>query len=373
MDGADTTSGRPTLSVVVPVHGVEAYLPACLDSVLGQPGAEDVEVVAVDDASPDGSGALLDRYAARDPRVRVVHLAGNVGLGGARNAGLARATGAYVWFVDGDDWLPPGAVAAVRERLGRTRPDVLIVEHAEVFPDGRVVRRPSGPALGGAPTPLRLADRPQLLTLAQSACTKIVRREYLDGLDLPFLPGWYEDCAYSHPLLISAGSIDVLERTCYHYRQRAADRITATVSRRHFEVFDQYASVFARLDAAGGALDRHRPDLFRIMVDHYLVIVGNDSRLPADARRAFFRRMAEDYRRWLPDGGHRSPGGVSGLKHRMVRHDAYLVWAALRAAHRTAGRLRRGVRPTPARPPTPPTPAPAPATSPAPTGAEPWT
>ncbi len=341
VDGAETPADRPTLSVVVPVYGVEAYLATCLDSILAQPGAEDGEVVAVDDASPDGSGRLLDRYAARDPRVRVVRLAENAGLGGARNAGVARATGDYLWFVDGDDWLPPGAVAAVRERLADTRPDVLIVDHAEVFPDGRVVARPSGAALGGRHLPLRLADRPELLMLAQSACTKLVRRAFLAESGLSFRPGWYEDCAYSHPLLIAAGSIDVLERDCYHYRQRPRDRITATLSTRHFEVFDQYASVFGWLATVGGdAPDRFGPDLFRVMLDHYLVIVGNDFRLPPETRRAFFRRMAADYRRWLPPAGYPRPGGIAGLKHRMVRHDAYLVWAVLRAAHRAAGRLR---------------------------------
>ena len=98
---------RPTLSVVVPVYRVEGYLRECLDSILAGAGA-DVEVVAVDDASPDGCAAILDRYAAADPRVRVVRMAANVGLGMARNAGLDAARGEYVWFVDSDDWLPPG-------------------------------------------------------------------------------------------------------------------------------------------------------------------------------------------------------------------------------------------------------------------------
>ncbi|HEY8471045.1 MAG TPA: glycosyltransferase family 2 protein, partial [Natronosporangium sp.] len=105
---------RSLLTVVVPVYQVEPYLTRCLDSILAEAGAGDmVEVVAVDDASPDRSGELLDAYARRDPRVRVLHLATNVGLGRARNAGLARARGEYVWFVDSDDWLPAGTIPAV--------------------------------------------------------------------------------------------------------------------------------------------------------------------------------------------------------------------------------------------------------------------
>ncbi|WBB79423.1 glycosyltransferase family 2 protein [Micromonospora sp. WMMD882] len=345
MSSAEPISGRPRLSVVVPVHGVEAYLATCLDSILAE-AADDVEVVAVDDASPDGCGAILDGYAAHDPRVRVVRLTDNVGLGGARNAGLDRATGEHVWFVDADDWLPPGSLTAVRDRLAATRPDVLLIDHAEVFPDGRVAPRPSADALGGRPTPLRLADRPQLLRLAQSACTKIVRRELLDATGLRFRGGWYEDVAYSHPLLMAAASIDVLERVCYHYRQQPQGRITVTRGDRHFEVFDQYAAVFAAVDAADGRYDVFRPELFRLMVNHYLVIVGNESRLPDASRRAFFRRAAEDCRRWLPPGGYPTPGGVAGVKHRLIRRDSYPAWAALRSAHRTVGRLRRSARPT---------------------------
>ncbi|MEE6258296.1 glycosyltransferase family 2 protein [Plantactinospora sonchi] len=365
MDIDPASSAAPTLSVVVPVHGVEAYLRQCLDSILtgtpdeggttGRPldgsavpaGAgrrPDLEVIAVDDASPDGCAAILDEYARRDPRVRVVHLAANVGLGRARNAGLAQATGDYVWFVDGDDWLPPGAVAAVRARLAVSRPDVLVVDHAEV-PEGGSARPPaSAGALTGLPTPLRLADHPTLLRLAQSACTKVTRRAFLDEINLRFLPGWYEDCSYTHPLLMAAGSIDLLDQVCYHYRQRTSGGITRTVSPRHFDVFDQYERLFTLVDQADGAYEVFRPELFRLMINHYLVIVGNDRRLPARMRRDFFRRIAADYRRWAPAGGYPEPEGLAGVKHRLVRRDAYPAYRLLRQAHHTASGVRHLVR-----------------------------
>ena len=105
-----------TLSVVLPVYRVQGYLRQCLDSMLSQ-SFTDFEIVAVDDCSPDYSGAILAEYAARDPRVRVVTSPENVGLGRARNLGLQHATGDYVWFVDSDDWLATGALAAVAGRL----------------------------------------------------------------------------------------------------------------------------------------------------------------------------------------------------------------------------------------------------------------
>src|SRR5690606_947871 len=121
-----------------PAYRVEDYLGACLDSVLADP-AESLDVVVVDDASPDRSGEVAEKYAQQDARVRVERLPENVGLGPARNIGLAQARGDYVWFVDSDDWLLAGSVAAVRERLLATRPDVLLVDLVEAYPDGREV------------------------------------------------------------------------------------------------------------------------------------------------------------------------------------------------------------------------------------------
>ena len=76
------------------------------------------------------------------------------------------------------------------------------------------------------------------------------------------------------------------------------------------------------------------------MVDHYLVIAGNDARLPAASRRDFFRRAAEHFVRYLPTDGYAEPAGVAGVKHRLLRRDRYLAYAALREVYRMAGLLR---------------------------------
>lgn len=327
---------EPLLSVVVPVYQVEPYLPECLDSVLSGTGRE-VEVIAVDDASPDGCGALLDGYASRDPRVRVVHVATNVGLGRARNTGLAHTRGRYVWFVDSDDWLPAGSVSAVCQRLADTEPDVLLIDHVEVGPGGQV-RHQAWPAeVDAAAAPAALAQRPELLRLplSTSACTKVVRQELLHETGLRFPPGWYEDVAYAYPLLLAAGRIDVLDRVCYSYRRRASDAITTSVSARHFDVFEQYERMWARVDPS----DALRPEMFGLMVAHLLVIAGNRHRLPPGRRREFFGQVAAAYRRWRPPAGYGVPGGAAGLKHRLVRRDAYPAYALLRLGWNARQRL----------------------------------
>ena len=88
----------PRFSVIVPVHAVRGFLRECLDSVLRQ-SHTDLELIAVDDCSPDGSGEILDAYAARDPRVKALHLPQNVGPGRARNAGMRHAAGDFLLFL----------------------------------------------------------------------------------------------------------------------------------------------------------------------------------------------------------------------------------------------------------------------------------
>ncbi len=97
------------VSVVIPVYNVEKWLPACLDSVLSQT-LRDIEVICVDDASPDGSGAIMDAYVAKDSRVQAVHLSENHMQGYARNRGLERAKGEYVYFLDSDDMIEPDSL-----------------------------------------------------------------------------------------------------------------------------------------------------------------------------------------------------------------------------------------------------------------------
>ena len=97
------------VSVVIPVYNVEKYLPACLDSVLGQ-SLREIECICIDDASPDHCGEILDEYAARDSRIRVLHLTENNMQGYARNLGTKLAQGEYVYFLDSDDMITPTAL-----------------------------------------------------------------------------------------------------------------------------------------------------------------------------------------------------------------------------------------------------------------------
>ena len=110
---------QPSFSVIVPVYKAEATLEKCAKSILAQAPA-DLELILVDDGSPDGSGALCDRLAEQDSRVRVIHQK-NAGASAARNAGLDAASGRYLQFVDADDWVLPGLYEAALPFWNRAR------------------------------------------------------------------------------------------------------------------------------------------------------------------------------------------------------------------------------------------------------------
>ena len=120
------------VSVVIPVYNVERYLPECLDSVLNQTERE-LEVICIDDCSPDRCGEILDEYAARDGRVQVIHLPENRRQGYGRNRGLERARGKYVYFLDSDDTIVPEALKELWELAEREALDAVFFDSVNVF------------------------------------------------------------------------------------------------------------------------------------------------------------------------------------------------------------------------------------------------
>ena len=121
------------VSIIIPVYNVEKYLPKCLDSVVGQSYA-DLEIICIDDGTPDGSAAVILSYAEKDGRIKLISQE-NQGLSGARNTGIGAATGEYIVFLDGDDWLDTEAIKAAVEKAERNSADVVMWGYVREFPD----------------------------------------------------------------------------------------------------------------------------------------------------------------------------------------------------------------------------------------------
>ena len=120
------------ISVIVPVYKVEPYLRKCVDSILAQ-SYSDLEVILVDDGSPDNCGAICDEYAEKDARVRVIHKT-NGGISDARNAGLDIMTGEYVAFVDSDDWIDEQHLSSLY-KLVKNGADIAVSDVCQIRTD----------------------------------------------------------------------------------------------------------------------------------------------------------------------------------------------------------------------------------------------
>jgi CDP-glycerol glycerophosphotransferase len=355
MMGGSQVPASPRLSVVLPVYGVERYLTGCLDSVLAHPG-DDIEVIAVDDASPDGCGRILAARAGLDQRLRVVHLERNGGPGNARNIGLELAAGDYVWFIDGDDMTLDGATGAIVERLSREPPDVLLIDYEYLTPDGRT--QPSyGQALlrGAPPGSFTLAQQPQLINLTMTSWSKVIRRAFLVGLGVPFPPGIHEDVPVSCAVMLEAGRIATLDRACYRYRWARPGSFMVTTSSANFAIFDAYRQVFdflSKRDAAAGTATTAEVSaaLFERAIWHYSTVlqaggigigpIGRGGLVPRSLRRQFFTRMHEDFVRYVP-AGYRHPPGARGAKFRLVERNAYWAYELLEPPNRARVALHR--------------------------------
>ena len=127
------------VSVVVPVYNVEGYLQRCVDSILSQT-YKNLEIILVDDGSPDNSGELCDKFAKSDSRIRVIHKE-NAGQGLARNDGMNLATGQYITFVDSDDWIGLDHIENLYTNMKKHQGDVVLGNHTRACANGQRIEK----------------------------------------------------------------------------------------------------------------------------------------------------------------------------------------------------------------------------------------
>ncbi|WP_030568632.1 bifunctional glycosyltransferase/CDP-glycerol:glycerophosphate glycerophosphotransferase [Streptomyces aureocirculatus] len=275
----------PYFSVVVPAHRVQGYLRECLESVLDQ-SFTDLELVVVDDDSPDAGAAIAAEYAQRDPRVQLVRLPERRGTGAARDTGAERATGEWLLFLDGDDILLPGALAALSEALRGPAEgvDVLLFGHDRVD-WWETVRRPAGEDVTGDP-----------LAVTVAAWNRVVRRSFWSAHALAFSAGPYEDVVPVHQATLAAGErVGALDRVCVRWRERRGGSFAKSPGRAHFAVIGRYEELFA----AGTEVTAR---LFPCAVEHILAVLDDPGRIPPGDRAAYFRAAAAMLRAHRPGG-----------------------------------------------------------------------
>ena len=224
---------QPLISVVIPLYGVEDSMCPCVDSVLAQTYPH-MEVLLVDDGSPDACGAIADAYAQADQRVRVIHQP-NRGLADARNAGTAAAWGEFITYVDGDDLIAPDCLQTLWSLMDREGADLAVCPMRR-FRDSESPFRSDGRRVREAVFSGRDALQHMLYQrlFDTSACGKLYRMA--DARACPFPKGWlFEDLATVYRLIWRARTVVWTSRVLYGYRFRPASIMTGEFDPRRLD------------------------------------------------------------------------------------------------------------------------------------------
>lgn len=208
----------PLISVIVPIYNVEKYLVKCVDSILAQTYQE-LEVILVDDGSPDNCGQICDEYAQRDPRIRVIHKP-NGGLSDARNAGLEICTGDYIGFVDSDDWIEPQMYGTLLELLHRFDADMAFGGVADDLERGDIVTTVKTSNYGQTPfAEDKLTAMRRYFHGSWSAWDKLYRADLFRGIQYS-VGEINEDEAIVLQLLERCQRVCYTDQVFYHYMHR---------------------------------------------------------------------------------------------------------------------------------------------------------
>lgn len=216
----------------MPVFGAEPYLDECILSLLRQT-YEDLEIILVDDGSPDASGKICDQYAALDPRVKVIHKKSS-GPSDARNAGLLVARGEYIGFMDSDDFISRDMFAFLVDLLEKHQGDIAICGHVKTFPRGRALPHLPRKKLRIMGPEEAIKKMLQISHYESFVWNKLFRREMLEGITFPS-GHLYEDLYTTYKALDRANKIVYSREIKYYYRQRAGSIIHTTFNAKYFD------------------------------------------------------------------------------------------------------------------------------------------
>ena len=212
-----------TISVIIPVFMVENYLDQCIRSIVNQTYSN-LDIILVDDGSPDQCPEICDQWEQRDPRIRVIHKK-NGGLSDARNAGLDISKGEYISFVDSDDWIHPKMLERLAEQLERENADVCACNIIRVYPEKQVSWGAKKKVIGNAETMLDLLYSDTQFPVC--AWNKLYRKGLWENLRFP-AGKICEDAFIMCQILHRSTVIVQITEALYYYRIRANSIMTSS-------------------------------------------------------------------------------------------------------------------------------------------------
>jgi glycosyltransferase involved in cell wall biosynthesis len=348
-------SETPWLSVVIPVYRAEAHIADTIESVTSQ-GVPGVEIICVDDCSPDNSAGIIADIARGNTAVTVLTNEDNKGPGASRNAGIDAARGDYIVFLDADDSLAEGSLSALRDTVVQTPSDLVLVGCDEIR-RGKTRSLTSGPLWDWLTTmsaPTAVASEPRVLLWPPAPWSKVYRREFLNTHHLRFGDGVAQDIPWSAAVTLRAERITACGGSFYRYLTAHRDSsITTTKSEKNLIRLAQVTAIREGIDPSAHSIPvlQHLSALATI---HLIWSNRAAYRLLPDSRHEeFFHHSAAELGQWntivhLPRWLDSRP--LMSAFDRNIFGGALLGgdwerWQKTLARHKTFSRFRRIVRP----------------------------
>lgn len=240
---------KPKVSIIVPMYGVERYLDKCVETLVNQTLC-DIEIILVDDGSPDRCGELAENYAKKDQRIKVIHQK-NAGLGPARNSGMYAAKGEYIGFVDSDDWVDINMFRRLYQVAREHDADIVAGGHCD-WTDGKVVTTKRHPLAGQTVTEKseideirknlygRSIEDKETEAFPMSVWIAIYRRSMIIDNCLEFRNIISEDIIFNISAYKCAKCISFTGNTDYCYRQENQASITRSFSDTKVKKYEEY-------------------------------------------------------------------------------------------------------------------------------------
>lgn len=282
------------LSIIVPVYNAATFLPRCLESLIGQT-YRDLEIICVDDGSTDASGAILDEYAARDARIKVIHQE-NAGVSAARNQGLDLAEGSFIFFVDADDWLEPDACEKCMEFMSSGVDLLTFGCFIEGSPSEDYRMRLESHLAMESRTVSKLTPALQL-AIGGEIWNKVYRRSLVEEYKLRFPVGlaYGEDKVFQYCYASVARTCASLSQRLYHYRVHSDSAMARLAARQDQgdmarQVFERVRRFYAKHGIAEKIM---RPVLALLFFEYY---VYGSQVIPSDRHVAFCKAVYREAR-----------------------------------------------------------------------------
>lgn len=232
---------NPFFSVIMPVYNVEAYIAKAIQSVLNQT-TENFELLVINDGSPDGSLAIAEKYAVSDSRIRIFNKQ-NGGLSDARNFGIERAKGSYLYFMDSDDWITEDLLETLYKKIQLNPSDIYVFGYHLDVEDthGRTTQTQSvkykdSQFLRSITKPPKLNT--ELLNLLGYAWNKVYSKNFIDNYELRFDKGisLVEDMLFNSRAFQKVNSLIIVDQCFYHYINREISTLIKSYHKDSFKL-----------------------------------------------------------------------------------------------------------------------------------------